>query len=122
MRANLLPLALLLAPLASAQFTQLGDPLALINTSKPEDGFSVQDKLVPCNGKLVLVDLDSDASFTASPPAFTLQQCGSSTASQRIQTFIVDPVWGQISLASPPPYLFPQTCVDGGGSAVNISV
>ena len=108
--------------LSSSQYTQLGDSLALVNTSKPEDGFSIQDKIVPCNNKLVLIDLDSDASFAASPPKFTLQKCGGSNSSRRIQQFIVDPIWGQLSLASPPPYLFPATCVDGGGSKVNTSV
>ena len=57
---------LICATLARAQFQQLGDPLALINTSKPlpPDNFSVDDKLVPCNNDLVLIDLDSDKSFT----------------------------------------------------------
>lgn len=103
-------------------FFPLGDPLALVNTSKPGDGFSVQDKLVPCNSHLVLIDLDSDASFKAFPPQFTLQRCGSSPASQRIQRFAVDPL-GQVSLQSPPPYLYADgTCVDGGGATVNTSV
>jgi hypothetical protein len=112
----------LLARCALAQFTLLGEPTSLINTSKPEDGFSIQDKLVPCNSNLVLIDLDSDASFKDFPPQFTLQKCGASSASRRIQEFAVDPVWGQVSLASPPPYLFPGTCVDGGGAKVNISI
>lgn len=120
-RCFLLLLPCLLTP-AQALFSPLGDSLALVNTSKPIDGFSVQDKLVPCNGNLVLIDLDSDASFTSFPPQFTLQQCGTSPAAQRIQQFTVDPVWGQVSLLSPPPYLFPATCMDGGGSNANISV
>ena len=117
---HLLPLVLL--GTARAQFTPLGGPYSLNNTAKPFDGFSVQDKLVPCNRKLVLIDLDSDASFKDFPPAFTLQQCGSSPASQRIQQFAVDPVWGQVSLVDPPPYLGSYTCMDGGGPKVNQSV
>ena len=117
----LLLLLCLLAPLR-ALFSPLGDGLAFINTSKPEDGFSVQDKLVPCNGNLVLIDLDSDASFNDFPPAFTLQKCGSSPAAQRIQQFAVDPLWGQVSLVAPPHYLYPQTCMDGGDTKTNTSV
>ena len=120
-RGSCFLLLCLLAP-SRALFSPLGDGLAFANTSKPEDGFSIQDKLVPCNGNLVLIDLDSDASFKDFPPAFTLQVCGSSAAAQRIQQFAVDPVWGQVSLVSPPPYLFPQTCLDGGGTKTNTSV
>ena len=109
------------------QFTPLGDPLALANTSKPLDdgGFSLEDKLVPCNNKLVLIDLDSDKSFKDFPPQFTLQKCGTSAASQRIQTWAYNPdVSFQISLLSPPPYLFVPdgTCIDQGGVTVNVSV
>ena len=113
---------LLLVHCATAQFTLLGTSTSLNNTSKPGDGFSLQDKLVPCNNNLVLVDLDSDASFKDFPPQFSLQACGASPASRRIQQFSVDPVWGQVSLSSPPPYLFPATCVDGGGATVNTSI
>jgi hypothetical protein len=62
---RLLPLFL---AAARAQFVLLGDPLALINTSKPGDGFSIQDKLVPCNKKLVLIDLDSDVRSMRTTP------------------------------------------------------
>ena len=119
----------LCAALARAQFELLGDPLALINTSKPlpPDSFSVDDKLLPCNNDLVLIDLDSDKSFTDFPPQFTLQKCSAtSAATTRIQQFTFNQSafpWGnQISLTQPPPYLFPNTCVDGGGMTINVSV
>jgi hypothetical protein len=115
--------ALLLA--AAAQFTPLGDPQALANTSKPGDGFSVEDKLVPCNNKLVLIDLDSDESFAAFPPQITLQRCGTAAAAQSIQTWAYNPDTSfQLSLLAPPPYLYPDggTCMDQGGVTVNVSV
>ena len=115
-----------LSPTAEAQFAMLvGDALALVNTSKPGDGFSVQDKMLPCNNGLVLVDLDSDLAVNCVPPACpppaTLQQCSNSAAARRIQQ------WNkrgagpglaltQLSLAAPPPYFFSDgTCMDQGG-------
>ena len=125
MTLRALAAAFLLSP-AAGQFigVPLGDPLALANTSKPLDGFSLEDKLVPCNGKLVLIDLDSDQSFTDFPPQMTLQKCGSSAASQAIQTFAYNPdVSFQLSLLAPPPYLFVDgTCIDQGGVTINVSV
>ena len=122
--------ALSLAP-SAAQFASLvGDALALANTSKPGDGFSVQDKLLPCNGGLVLVDLDSDVAANncvppACPPPATLQQCSTSAAARRIQQWTrraAGPglALAQISLAAPPPYFFvgDGTCLDQGGAFV----
>jgi hypothetical protein len=113
---------------ASAQFTQLGGADALANVSKPADAFSVQDKLLPCNGGLVLVDLDSDMAVNCVPPACppqaTLQKCGSSPASRSIQTWTARAAGPggaltQLSLAAAPPYLFQDgngTCFDQGGA------
>ena len=127
----MLTLLLLLAT-ASAQFARLGDANALANTSKPADAFSVQDKLLPCNNELVLVDLDSDLAVNCMPPSCppeaTLQQCSSSAASLRIQQWAqraAGPggLLTQLSLAAPPPYFFADgTCLDQGGVFVNVSV
>ena len=72
----------------------------------------------------LLIDLDSDTSFADFPPQMTLQQCGSSAAARRIQNwaFPQAPQGAQLSLAQPPPYLFPGTCMDGGGIFLNVSV
>jgi hypothetical protein len=116
---------LALCGFAAAQFEQLGSAAALVNVSKPADGFSVQDKLLPCNGGLVLVDLDSDLAVNCVPPACppqaTLQKCGSAQAAVSLQNWAARAagpggVLTQLALAVPPPYLFQDgTCFDQGG-------
>lgn len=132
LRHRFVALVLLALAPADAQFASLvGDPQALVNTSKPGDGFSVQDRLLPCNGGVVLVDLDSDTAVTCNPPdcppPATLQHCSTSAPSRRIQQWTVAPVgpglaFSQLTLTAPPPYFFAEgTCLDQGGVKANTS-
>lgn len=118
MRTSVL-LFFLATPKARSLFTRIGDDSALAGTSEPEDGFGPNDKMLPCNSQLVLIDLDSKASFNTHPPQFTLQHCGTSPASAAVQQWLVNDTnfeGNQIYLASPPPYLYPQTCMDKLGA------
>ena len=95
-------------------FTMIGDASALANTARPEDRFGPEDKLIPCNGGLVLIDLDSATSFLDHPPSITLQKCGTSSAVRSVQqwTWNNTAPGNHIYLSNPPPYFFPETCVD----------
>ena len=135
--ARAILLAALFALAARAQFTRLGDDTVLAGTSRPDDGFGPEDKLLPCNGRLVFVDLDSAASFGDGnrnhPPQVTLQKCGTSAKTQALQQWAFNdttPTRTHLYLANPPTYFygpfngFAGTCLDilGGTTDANLTI
>jgi hypothetical protein len=90
-------LALLSSPLSAT---------ALDNTQVPGDSFGSEDKLVPCNGKLVFVDLDNQERYNSPQKILTLNKCGYSAASLSTQQWIMNGTTNaHIALYNAPSYL-----------------